>query len=497
MMHKTTAPQAPAIQRAKPGEASVHLTQEVVRGFPLPPAKNAAGKPSGSRIYMDDSVPGFCCQVSYAGTKTFRLRYRKGAKWYSVKIGRWRDGAERKQPGKVVPEKRALLTAGEARIEAEALRALLNKGGNPASERKIKAAEREAMAAGLVTVKDAYDRYLDSISNRMTPLRPGSVVQIKSAFKNHILPKLGESYVSAITKEDVSSLVVSIARVRTVKGRKLGGKSAANHVFRHLSTFLSWCVAQAPALAAENVAKKFDKNAKKQILAPEEKRRRYLTPDEWGAVMHALDEWPFEAKRGSRFAQTKVVRLDKPQARQLVSCEALRVALLTGARKGEVLAMRWADIDLDRGWWEKPAETMKTKKAHRVSLSGLAIESLRRVRHAHADGIWVFPGKERLDKLGKGRRLKDDEGGPAQDVHELWGKIREKLGIPDVRIHDLRHTAASVLVSTGATLAEVGDQLGHSQAQTTMRYAHLFDEAKRANAKRMDAFGAAHLKKSG
>jgi len=474
--------------RAKPGESSVHLTQDAVRALPLP------DKAQGSRIYMDDAVPGFCCQVSYAGTKTFRLRYRKAGSWHSVKIGRWRDGTERKQPGKVEPAKRAVFTAAEARREAEALRAELDKGANPALERKIKAAEQAEQAAGLVLVREAYGRYLYALRKRRKPLRAGSIIQIESAFGNHIIPALGDRYVSTLAADDVRTVVAAVSRVRMIKGRKHGGPIIANRVVAHLSAFLTWCTKQTPPLVAVNVAKMIDRG---EVLAPEPKRQRYLRAEEWAAVMQALDEWPFEAKRGSRYAATKTVRLDKPQVRQLVSCEALRVALLTGARKGEVLAMRWRDVDLDRGWWKKPAETMKTGKEHEVALPALAVAALRRVREAHADAVWVFPGKERLDMLGQGKRPKADEGGHAQDVHELWGRIRAKLGIHDVRIHDLRHTAASVLISSGATLHEVGDQLGHSQAQTTMRYAHLFEEAKRANANRMDAFAASVQTESG
>lgn len=486
MLQKDTLPKVRTIQRAKPGESSVHLTQETVRALVKPAA--------GSVIKMDDVVPGFCCQVSYAGTKTFRLRYRKAGKWYSVKIGRWRDGAERKQAGRVEPGKRHSLTAAEARREAEALRAALNQGENPALERKIKASEQEKRAAGLVTVQDAYGRYLEAIARRRKPLRPGSIVQIKSAFENHILPAMGKAYVSGLTDEAVRDLVAAVSRVRMVRGRKHGGPIVANRVVAHLSSFLTWCAKQSPALVSENVAKKIDRG---EVLAPETKRQRYLTANEWASVMRALDEWPLEATRGSRYAATKTVRLEKPQVRQLVSCEALRVALLTGARKSEVLAMRWSDVDLERGWWKKPAETMKSGKGHEVALPALAIAALQRVRAAHTDSLWVFPGKGRLDRLGQGKRIKDGDGGPVQDVHELWGKIRRKIGIPDVRIHDLRHTAASVLISSGATLYEVGDQLGHSQAQTTMRYAHLFEEAKRANANRMDAFAAAMQTESG
>src|SRR5690606_31603943 len=234
-----------------------------------------------------------------------------------------------------------------------------------------------------------------------------------------------------------------------------------------------------------NVARLIDRG---EVLEAEHARERYLTTEEWGALMRELDDRPYWATRGSRYASTRTVRLDRPNLRTLVSCEALRISLLTGARKGELYRVRRQDIDLVARWWRKPRETTKGKRVHEVALPAQAVDSLQRLREAHADPVWVFPGKVRLDKLARGEKPKATEGTHVKDVHELWGKIREKLGIPDVRKHDLRHTAASILISNGADLYQVGEQLGHRQAQTTMRYAHLQTEAKHRMAGIMDAF---------
>ncbi|MGY3265172.1 tyrosine-type recombinase/integrase [Lysobacter sp. HA35] len=470
-------------KRARPGESSVHLDQARVRGLSVPTREQ------GSRLVLDDEVPGFCCQVTYTGTRTFRLRYRKGGKWHSVKIGRWRDGKETNARADTLAEtaKRGL-TAGQARRIAAELRGQVDRGSNPAVEAKLRDAAQTKAAAGLVTVSDAFARYSDAIRSRRTPMKDSSFEKVRGSFENHILPRVGGRYISSVSGDDVRMLATSIETARTLRGRRVGGPRAANLAVAHLRAFLSWAVKQ--EIVAENVVKKVDLG---DVLAAEVARRRYLTRDEWIAVMAELDEWPYWARRGAFGRGTKTVRLQEPAVRQLVSCEALRIALLTGARKGEVYRMRWVDVDLRAGWWRKPRETMKAGHEHEIALPEMAVASLRRLQAAHSDPIWVFPGKVRMDVLQQGRIPKANEGTHVLDVHELWGRIREKLGIPDVRIHDLRHTAASVLISSGATLHDVGSQLAHSQAQTTLRYAHLLEERKRALAGMMDSFATETL----
>lgn len=471
--------------RAKPGESSVHLDQAGVRGLPKPT------KEQGSRLWLDDQLPGFCVQITYTGTRTFRLRYRKAGKWYSVKIGRWRDGKE--PVGKIDPggsSGQRGLTAAQARAKAAELRRELDGGGNPARDAKLKEAEQAIAERGLVKVKDAWRDYMAYAKGRGTPMAASSIDQAQKSYANHIEPRMGDRYLSSLTSEDVEVLAGEVGKIRRMRGkRQEGGPSAARHAIAHLSAFLTWAVKR--KLVDTNVAKMIDRG---DVLAPENKRERYLNPKEWAAVMHELDDWPYVTKRGSRFADTKTVRLDAPQLRQLVSCEALRIALVSGARKSEVFKMRWADVDMESGWWKKPKATVKTGKGHEVQLPAMALDSLRKLKEAHGDPLFPFPGKLRLDKLQAGQKPKGEEGGPIQDVHELWGRIRRKLGLDDVTIHDLRHTAASVLISHGASLFEVGEALGHTQAQTTMRYAKLLREAKQKTASRMDAFAAENYK---
>ena len=141
--------------------------------------------------------------------------------------------------------------------------------------------------------------------------------------------------------------------------------------------------------------------------------------------------------------------------------------MLTGARVGEVRQARFEDFNLEHLSWTKPAKTTKQRRVHRVPISDEAAAIVRQRRVAVVKGSpWLFPG--------------DIPGQPVQEIRRFWAHIQKDIGIEDVRIHDLRHTFASLLVSGGASLEMIGKLLGHSQMQTTQRYAHLMDSPLRA-----------------
>lgn len=469
------------------------LDQDFLRSMELPA--------EGSRVYYDAEVPGFCCQVTYTGTATFRFRYRRDGQWYSIKIGRWRDGREPDRGAPLTAKERAMrgVTAGMARKQAEALRTQVDNGANPGLDDQLakaeqlerlrradeEAAAKKAEATRRITFAAAVALYFEDAAARGKPLRSGSEKTIRMSLTTHAIPVIGAKALGEITEEDVEAIVRSARTVRMVKGRKIGGEVAGNRVACNIPIILNWAVKK-KLLAANPVG------SVAGFLKKERPRRRYLSTEEMGALMRALDDHPYWFRVGMRGGgQFGYARLEKPQLRLLVSCEALRVALLTGARKGEVYRMKWTDVDLANGWWHKPPENTKTDEPHEVALGELALASLRRVRESHADPVWVFPGKARMELLTQGKVPEADLGSHVQDVHGLWVALRDKLGFKDVRIHDLRHTHASALISAGATLFDVGAQLGHKQAQTTMRYAHLMKDRKKELARKIDAFAAA------
>jgi len=164
--------------------------------------------------------------------------------------------------------------------------------------------------------------------------------------------------------------------------------------------------------------------------------------------------------------------------------------MLTGARRGEVLSAHWDMFDLEAGVWVKPSAHTKQRTEHRVPLSAPAVALLKELKEGAA-GPFVFPGTN-------GRPLCDvkrtwltvcRDAGLAKQEPKRTGGGRPALGKDGMRLltwratarlHDLRHTYASVLASQGLSLPIIGALLGHTQPQTTARYAHLLDDPLRA-----------------
>ena len=162
-------------------------------------------------------------------------------------------------------------------------------------------------------------------------------------------------------------------------------------------------------------------------------RHRYLSGDELRSFLAALDAEP---------------------SRSLA--DALRFLLMTGARRSEVLQSRWDNIDLDKQQWYLPHT--KNGKSRFVLLNDAAVELLRQ-RPRTEGNVYVFPGKK--------------EGGPIVNPYKGFQRALALSGITGLRIHDLRHSFASLAINNGATLYEVQHLLGHSDSKTTTRYAHV------------------------
>lgn len=151
---------------------------------------------------------------------------------------------------------------------------------------------------------------------------------------------------------------------------------------------------------------------------------------------------------------------------------AIRLLTFTGARMSEVLKAEWSQIDFERGVWTKPSAHTKQRKTEHIPLSAPALALLSKMKDEAVSGVlFIFPG----DALGK----------PLQYFTKEWAKVTKQAGLEGVRIHDLRHTYASHLVSSGLSLEIVGKLLGHTQTSTTQRYGHLADDPLREATNRM------------
>ena len=184
---------------------------------------------------------------------------------------------------------------------------------------------------------------------------------------------------------------------------------------------------------------------------PENKRKRYASAAELARLTAALATLPDQG-----------------------AANVVRLALLTGARRGELLAAKWADFDLSGsgGVWTKPHGTTKQKTDHRIPLSAAALPSARRHAAQCGNSEYLFPAKFTPHRL---------------DIDDAWAALRKAADLPTLRLHDLRHTYASILASSGLSLPIIGALLGHSTPTTTHRYAHLLDDPLRAATERAAA----------
>jgi len=258
---------------------------------------------------------------------------------------------------------------------------------------------------------------------------------------NIILPRLGGRKVAEVSRRDIEPLLLSLKAT----------PYRSNRVRALLSKMFS--LAEAWEWRTDHPVKTIGK-------FQEQKRDRWLKDGELARLFSVLEAHPNER-----------------------AANAIRLLLLTGARRGEVLSATWDQFELERGVWTKPAHTTKQKRAEHVPLSAQALALLITIKQStESESPYVFPGK----KPGK----------PLSDIKRFWKVACEQAGLENVRLHDLRHTFASHLVSSGMSLAIVGRLLGHTQPQTTHRYAHLADDPLRAATDRFGAKAARILEES-
>jgi integrase len=239
---------------------------------------------------------------------------------------------------------------------------------------------------------------------------------------------MGKRKVSTLTYSDVGALHQAITR--------RSGPYRANRVLALVSKLCSLAVQWHWRI--DNPCKGIERN-------DEARRTRYLTGAELERFSAAL------ADHDHRDA-----------------ADIFRLLLLTGARRGEVQAARWADVDLEKGVWTKPGATTKQRTEHTVPLNAPARQLIAQRQRGKSE--YIFPG------CHSGHRI---------ELKSNWRRVCQAAGITGLRIHDLRHSYASILASSGVGLHAIGALLGHTQPQTTHRYAHLFDDHLRQATERV------------
>ena len=310
-----------------------------------------------------------------------------------------------------------------ARDEARRLKQRVDQGGDPLGELED---ER-----GAATVADLCERFE---AEHLPRKRASTRSDYQRSIRLYIRPTLGRQKVDEVAWSDVDALHRRIT--------KAGHPYQANRVIAALSKMFSLAIRW--HMRPDNPVKGIERNQ-------EHKRKRYLSGDEL-----------------VRLTETLATDADRQAA------DIIRLLLLTGCRRGEILAARWADLDLTAGIWIKPGSTTKQRTDHVTPLSAPSRQLLAEIRQHTGNSPWVFPAS-------------DSVSGHRVTIQKAWVAICKAAKIEGLRVHDLRHSFAAQLASGGASLPLIGALLGHSNPATTHRYAHLFDDPQRAAVERVGA----------
>jgi len=262
-----------------------------------------------------------------------------------------------------------------------------------------------------------------------------------SLLKNHLLPRFSKRYMDEITRQDI----VKMHADRKASGAAAGSANRLLIMMRYIFNLgLKWEVPGIKVNPCKGIPLMEENNKMERYLSVEETERLY------GAVCK------------SENAMLKYI---------------VPMLILTGARKREVLDARWEDFDLGRRAWRIPIS--KSGKARHVPLSDGALALLATMPR-DMDCKWAFANPETSK--------------PYVSIFYAWNTARKNVGLSDVRMHDLRHSFASLLINSGRTLYEVQHILGHTQVKTTQRYAHLSQDTLLAAANSATtALGAAMM----
>jgi len=234
---------------------------------------------------------------------------------------------------------------------------------------------------------------------------------------NHLLPVWGQAKLSEIAREDIQQFLSDLLAA----GYKPGSANRLMALVKYIFSMAEkWeVIDKSPARGISKVA---DNSSKE----------RFLTGEETERLLAALKQ-----------SKSPVLR------------DMIEFLILTGARKSEAIHARWENVNLETCMWTVPIS--KSGKPRYIPLSRAAVQVL--IRRKTNGSAYVFPNP----KTGK----------PLKHFYGSWHRIRTLAGLQDVRIHDLRHNFASLLVNHGRSLYEVQKLLGHADISTTQRYAHL------------------------
>ena len=393
---------------------------------------------SGETVVWDDAIPGFCARVRASGAKLYYLKTRvKGrVRWFAI----GRHGAP--------------WTVETARREARRLLGDVADGGDPAAERDVERRDP--------TLAELCDQYLAAaqageIVSRLGEVKKASTLATDwGRIERHIKPLLGRRKVRDLTQIDVRRFLADVASGKTAvdiktgkHGRAIveGGKGTATRTVGLLGGIFTFAVKR--GLRADNPVRGVERYRDRQ-------NERYLSAVELARLGETLSA----AEQAG----------DNPTA-----IAAIRLLILTGCRKSEILTLEWRHVDFEHACLRLP--TSKTG-AKTVPLGAPPLELLASLPRL-AGNPYVLPGER--------------AGGFFVGLPKAWERIRARAGLQDFRLHDLRHSFASVGAAGGDSLLVIGRLLGHRDPRTSQRYAHVPSDPAKAAADRISGTIAAAL----
>jgi len=282
--------------------------------------------------------------------------------------------------------------------------------------------EKRRQRQGGIVLGDVFEHF---ILNRVYARGSATTATTHRSRFDTCLAEWRDRRIDSIRRDEVIALHVRLGRER--------GNTTSNRAVQLLRSLFNYAI--------DRLGVEVMNPAARVELFRETPRERFLNANELPKFFKAVADEPDETFR-----------------------DFFMVALFTGARRSNVQAMRWADVDLDSKTWTIPAEQFKTRKPMNVVLSAEVVRVLKR-RRKYAIGEYVFPSH------GRRGHLVEPKG--------AWERLRQRSGLADLRIHDLRRTLGSWQAATGASLPIIGKSLGHTQASTTQIYARLDLDAVR------------------
>jgi integrase len=368
------------------------------------------------QFLWDSTLAGFGVYVLATGKKVYVAQFRLNGRQQRIKIGP--HGA---------------LTAEEGRAEAKRILGKVAHGADPAAER------RELRAAR--TVSEVADQWLAEHIDIFK--KPRTAAEYRRIVDLYIRPELGRMLLRDIRRADIAAL----------RARMIETPIMANRTLATVSSMWSWAAKLEEVAAADNPAaglERFRENAKERFLTTEELTRLgdVLRLGETEGIPFEVDETGPKAKHAPK-AENRRVILDQ------FAVAAIRLLLLTGARLGEILSAKWDHVDFERGVIFLPDSKSGRKPLY---LSAAAQEVLA--------GLPRIEGNPHIIAGAKA-------SAPRSDLQRPWRAVRRAAGLEGLRLHDLRHSFASFGTGASLGLPIIGKLLGHTQAATTQRYAHV------------------------